>query len=374
MSIVQFDSQKIEQLLNSATSERERKMYQALLDKARSQERSSTDSSAPCTTPSTEKKLPNTAVHSSGNSISAGSATQTRTKGKTETKKKTQTLKKNQKADCQSAIIEASTPTKKSKKTVTKSSKHTPDSSEVPPQTQLKSQDPKPQKQQLDAEPTFFQAVGALIATPYLQDELLKVAINGSEYDLLYVPGFRRQAYTRLKAELKKNGSEPMFLRLYPNAKFSKSLENPLLSFFLVNFSLDCEKINDEPIGFVLKGIWQYSPQYKSPVISIYRNGCQPQLEFFKKLNSQQQFYFTQPRHIPVVWNAPVEPFKFNPQAKKGSQMPRYFVEVRATFKDGVYVVEEMLSEPTLKIPKFFKVPKKKQPKSVKKAAPKSDS
>ena len=220
----------------------------------------------------------------------------------------------------------------------------------------------------------MFQAVGALIATPSLQDNLLKIAINGGEYDLFYVQGFRRQAHTRLKAELEKNGSEPMFLRLYPNAKFSKSLEKPLLSFLLVNFSRDCEKINDEPIGFVLRGIWQYITQCESPVISVYRNYCPPQLEFFKKLNSQQQFYFTQPCHIPLVWDGTIEPFKFNPKAKKGSQMPRYFVEVRATFKDGVYVVEEMLSEPTLKIPKFFKVSKKKHPKPVKKEVQKSES
>ncbi len=66
-----------------------------------------------------------------------------------------------------------------------------------------------------------------------------------------------------------------------------------------------------------------------------------------------------QPRHIPVVWDAPVEPFKFNPQLEKGEQMPRYFVEVRAIFKDGLYVVEEMLREPTRKLPKFIKVSKK---------------
>ena len=63
----------------------------------------------------------------------------------------------------------------------------------------------------------------------------------------------------------------------------------------------------------------------------------------------------------------------FNPQAKKGSQMLRYFVEVRAIFKDGLYVVEEMLREPTLKIPKFIKLSNKKQPKSVEKTAQKSE-
>jgi len=81
-------------------------------------------------------------------------------------------------------------------------------------------------------------------------------------------------------------------------------------------------------------------------------------LPTFKKLNAKQQFHFAKPHHIPVVWSATVEPFKFNPQAEKGSQMPRYFVEVRAIFKDGLYVVEEMLREPTRNIPRFIKVSK----------------
>ncbi len=56
MSVVQFDIQKIEQLLNSATSERQRKMYQALLNKALRQEGVSINSKASQTTPETEKK------------------------------------------------------------------------------------------------------------------------------------------------------------------------------------------------------------------------------------------------------------------------------------------------------------------------------
>ena len=78
---------------------------------------------------------------------------------------------------------------------------------------------------------------------------------------------------------------------------------------------------------------------------------------FFKSLNKQRQFGFARPHHLPVVWDTTVEPFKFNPQVEKDSQMPRYFVQVRAIVKDGVYVVEEMLSEPTVKIPHYIKLP-----------------
>ena len=388
MSIVQFDSQKIEQLLNSATSERQRKMYQALLDKARSQERSSTANKAPETTSSTEKK------------------TQTTTKGKTKTK--TKTVKKNQKTTPQSATTEVSTATKQSNKTVTESSplpptpetpqpgpstidergkgasKHNdltrdtnntiyqapfspraadrrkgPREFDQAPQTKPKSQSKKSKKskkKQTAVKPTIFQAVGTVIATPYFQDELSYVKINGCEYDLLYLYGSRRQAYIRLKEDLEKNGSSQMFLRLYPKATFDYQTSQPRLSFSLVNFSRDCEKINDEPQGFMLRGIWQYIPHCKTPVITIYRN--HQQKVYFKNLSKSQQLAFAQPRHIPVVWDAPVEPFKFNPQAEKDSQMPRYFVEVRAIFKDGLFVIEEMLREPTLKIPRFIKVSK----------------
>ncbi len=339
MSVVQLDLQKIEQLLNSATNERQRKMYQALLDKARSQFVESTADKASRTTPSTENQA------------------QTQTIGQTETKTKAKTAKKKKKkkATPQSATTEAS-PAIQSTPPVTESTTQlTEEESSVPPQTEPKSQSKEPQ-QQSDAEPPIFQALGTIIATPYVKGDYLKVTIDEREYDLSYNRGYQRQAYMSLCSELEKNGSKPMFLKLYPQTTFSGSDQKPRLSFSLVNFSLNCEKINNYPQGFVLRGIWQYIPQYQSPVITIYRN--LDQLRFFKRLKKSRKFNFAQPRHLPVVWSATVEPFKFNPQLEKGEQMPRYFVEVRATFKDGLYVVEEMLREPTRKIPRFIKVSK----------------
>ena len=343
MSVVQLDIQKIEQLLNSATTSRQRKMYQALLDKARSQKRSSTDSSAPGTTPETEKK------------------TQTKTKGQTETKTKAKTANKKKKATLTSTTTEASPAIPQSKTTDPGATTQlTPDSSDTPPQTQPSSLSIAPQKQQPDAETRIFQALGTVIATPYVKDDRLKVAIDKRSYDLLYVRGGQRRFHRSLRAELEKNGSKEMFLKLYPQVKYDYKSQQPRLSFSLVNFSFNCEELNNYPKGFVLRGIWQYIPHDKSPVITIYRNG--EQKAYFKKLNKSQQLSFAQPLHIPVVWDGTVEPFKYNPQAETGEQMPRYFVEVRAIFKDGLFVVEEMLREPTLKIPKFIKVSKKKQP------------
>lgn len=337
MSIVQLDIQKIEQLLNSATTSRQRKMYQALLDKARSQERLSTDSLAPQTTPEIENKA----------------------KAKTKAKTETQTTKAKKKATPQSATTFASTAIPESQTPVSESTTQlTLKKSDVPPQTQLHTKSEAPQQQQPDAKRRTFQALGTLIAAPYLQGDRAWVTIEDREYDLRYVPGFQRQAYRLLLEELEENGSSKMFLKLYPNVTFDQSSAEPILSFSLANFSLNLEKINDYPKGFVLRGIWQYIPKCNFPVITIYRN--LNQLPAFKKLKGSRQFYFAQPHHIPVVWDAPVEPFKYNPQQEKDSQMSRYFVEVRAIFKDGLYVVEEMLLPPTLDIPKYIKSPKKK--------------
>lgn len=329
MSVVQFDLQKLEQLLNSATNERQRKMYQALLDKARRQERASTNFKASGTTSEIEKKA------------------------QTQTTKAKKATRPGATRSASPARPQSITPVPKS------TTQGQEQESDLLPQTELESQSKEPEKQQQpNAIVPMFQAIGAVVATPYIKDEHLKMAIDGGEYDLLYTQGFRRRAYNLLRAELEKNGSSPMFLRLYPKAKFEPNSQQPRLFFSLVNFSSNCEQINDEPKGFILRGIWQYIPHSKSPVISIYRN--RDQWGYFKKLSKSRQFNFVQPHHLPVVWDATVEPFKYNPQAEKDSQMPRYFVEVRAIFKDGLYVVEEMLGEPTLEIPKFIKVPKKK--------------
>ncbi len=353
MSTVQFDTQKIEQLLNAATSERQRKMYQALLNKARSQEGSSTPETTAKTTSSTVKK------------------TQTTSLTQIKTQKKTKTVKKNKKENPESAAIEVLKSTKQSSKTVTES-KLAEGSSYLPPQTESQSQSKKSEKKDSTELPPIFQAIGAVIGTPHLKEDRLKVVIDGCEYDLLYAQGSRRQGYTRLKEELEKNGSSPMFLRLYPRVKYNYKSQELKHSFSLVCFNRNCEKINDETKGFVLRGIWQAQERGNYPVISIYRN--RERLDFFKSLNKRGQFWFARPHHLPVVWDSPVEPFKFNPQVEKDSQMPRYFVQVRAILKDGAYVVEEMLSEPTVKIPHYIKLPKKNQSKSDEQAVEKSSS
>ncbi|MDJ0743673.1 MAG: hypothetical protein QNJ32_09940 [Xenococcaceae cyanobacterium MO_167.B27] len=88
----------------------------------------------------------------------------------------------------------------------------------------------------------------------------------------------------------------------------------------------------------------------------MYRN--LNQLVFFDKLKKEKQIPFCQPNHVPVIWDAPVEPFKANESEDKAQDMPKYFVQVRAKLKDGLYVVEEMLHDPSIEIPPFIEMPR----------------
>ncbi len=316
MKSQQLESEKIRKLLNSATNSRQRKMYQSLLDKAIAQE-----------------KIAAAAAASSTSSSPTTTSKKTETSGKKSDK--TQKKKKNK------------------KETVTSSNKKV--ESEKPKDTLPVAATPEKPVQQ---EEILFQAIETLSTSPYIKDDELKVKINELEYDLVHVPGIMKRIYKALKKELSENGSNKMLLKVYPKPGLSSSNNEPKLSLFLSRFKLNNFDNNDINSDFIIRGIWQYIPQseYKLPVISVYRN--LNQLGLFNKLKKEKQISYAQPNHIPVIWDAPVEPFKASEDGDKAEEMPKYFVQVKAKLKDGLYVVEEMLREPTLNIPKFIEMPR----------------
>ncbi|MDJ0900596.1 MAG: hypothetical protein QNJ55_17475 [Xenococcus sp. MO_188.B8] len=70
---------------------------------------------------------------------------------------------------------------------------------------------------------------------------------------------------------------------------------------------------------------------------------------------------FVRPQAFPIVWSAPIEPFRYHPKLDDDQQMPCYFVQVRTVFSDGGFEVVETIEEPTLEIPKYIKPAKKKK-------------
>ncbi len=402
--MAQLDSKKLEKLLSSATSERQRKMYQSLLQKARIQEQASKKSPSV-----TQTKVKSQAILGK---VEKQEKTQAKSSGVTETKVKSQAILGKVEQQEKAAVTSSGATQTKNQENPPKVELASPTVLEKPPvrepepanlsslpeektttqtthnlatetnkdkesnQAELdknqavskeeKSQDKttktakakgtkkKAQRTQGSEEIPIFQALGKMILSPYLKENNLKVEINGQEYALLYGDDFTFVAHKNLRRQLVKSGSRKMLLKLYPNVQFSNKSEKPKLSFILGGFENKYYTNRQYPEKFKLRGIWQYVPFCQTPVISIYRN--LEQLWQFQKLNEKEQLKLAKPHHIPVVWDdAPVEPFKYVAEVPKEEQMPRYFVEVRAIIKDGVYVVQEMLKEPTLNIPPYIK-------------------
>ena len=188
---------------------------------------------------------------------------------------------------------------------------------------------------------------------PYLEGEKVFVTIDEQQYELKKVS---QERFDLLKSELKENGSREMLLRVYPNILHFKDGSPSYQLFRLVQLYLDEEQYSELPEEFIFRGVWRVVSYCPSPVITIYRNI--DRLGFYKSLSSYAQKYFAKSQDFPVVWDAPIAPFKLDPKRQKSEQMPCYFVQVKAIFKNGQYIVTEMLSEPTLDIPRFIRQPK----------------
>ncbi len=380
--MAQLDSQKLEKLLISATNERQRKMYQSLLQKARRIEQASKKSSSATSNTAKAQTILGKVQSREKTSLLSSSTTENQAKTATllqpppklekpPSRQETATnpssvstpefLTENKEITKTNQNTSTSTTKNNEKLTQDKSSKLQSESQQQKSKTDKnKSAKKKKPKQQLKEEAPMFQALGKMVLTPYLKDDDLKIELNGLEYDLLYASDFTFTAHRKLRQELKNNGSRKMLLKLYPNTRFSNKSEPVKLSFIKGSFDKKYQTNRKYPEKFKLRGIWQYIPQSPTPVISIYRNI--DQLGELKKLNEKQQSKFVRPHHIPVRWDdAPVAPFKYAPEVEKEAQMPRYFVEVRAIIFEGVYVVQEMLKEPTLDIPTHIKAEKLKE-------------
>ena len=110
----------------------------------------------------------------------------------------------------------------------------------------------------------------------------------------------------------------------------------------------------EAPGQFRLKGIWQFVPQVRTPVISVYRNkGAEDPKGKFKAA------------HIPVLMRRDDEsaPFRFNPKIAKEDLPPRWFIQGKFKFipsRDS-FGFSEDLEPPTKKIP-YYKKPIKDVP------------
>lgn len=226
------------------------------------------------------------------------------------------------------------------------------DSAPTPPQSAPTSKEPQSQDNPPAeaAKPAYFQAIGTVSGLVKSDDSEGKfiVHIGGRDYDLS-VPWRFRPA---LSAQITEHPEQALFLRVYPHC-WSQDNAAPQICFRLVHWS--SENSWKTPIGaFVVRGVWQFSSRFGSPVLAIYRNR-----------GSRDRSGRFQARYVPVEMTRKDEAqlFQDQPGVPKEEQPKRWFIEglFQLNAEGTALVWLEDLAKPTTKIPKYEK-PRKGKP------------
>jgi hypothetical protein len=162
----------------------------------------------------------------------------------------------------------------------------------------------------------FFQAIGLLKATPQ-KDDLLGWAIklNGAKHRLFIPPHLYK---TWLKM-IKNSDGSALYLRVYPRSYMAKKQE-PSIFFQVVSWQEKNDK-NEAINSFTLKGLWQFIPQSRLPVLTVYRN---------KKAQDVTNRY--KANHLPVLMRRDdCSPYRYTKNESKES-IQRYFIQGEFTY------------------------------------------
>jgi hypothetical protein len=241
------------------------------------------------------------------------------------------------------------------------------------------SEDITPELEKESEKAPLFQAIGTLYGLPE-RDEggNFSISLGGQRYHLFILS----DRYRAWLTQFEKQPEKPLYLRVYPKY-LNIPNQDPIISFQLTawdsqsldksgqplskqancgtdeltqkgcpdlsNFFPKEEKPLEEESGlFRFKGVWQFVPQVRIPVISIYRNqGVNDPKGKFKAT------------HLPILMRREdgVNPFKFNPKVPKEELPKRYFIQAIFKFipSRNCFGWVEDLEPPTEKIPKYEK-------------------
>jgi hypothetical protein len=196
---------------------------------------------------------------------------------------------------------------------------------------------------EIEENPPFFQAIGTLYGKPHLDDDGKFWLHLGTERFALFIPGPRYRPWLR---QLSSAPDTSLFLRVYPKCLILPR-KDPVVRFEVTAWRLENQW--DEASGiFKFSGIWQFVPQFRTPVISVYRNrnATDPQGKF-------------KASHLPVLMRREdeVTPFKFNPKIPKEQLPKRWFIQACFKFipSRNCWGWVEDFESPSEKIPKYRK-------------------
>jgi hypothetical protein len=204
------------------------------------------------------------------------------------------------------------------------------------------SEDITPELEKESEKAPLFQAIGTLYGLPE-RDEGGDFSINlGGQHYRLFILSDRYRAWLK---QYETQPSQPMYLRVYPKY-LSIPNQEPIVSFTVISW--ENTPLEEELGLFRFKGVWQFVPQVRIPVISIYRNrGVTDPKGKFKAT------------HLPVMMRREdgVNPFRFNPKVPKEELPKRYFIQAIFKFipSRNCFGWVEDIEPPTEKIPKYEK-------------------
>lgn len=344
MTIVNSDLQKLEALLKSATNQRQRKMYQSLLDKARKE--------------IADQEPVQNSKQAAELKVNFRSKAPKESASPLEVKPTNSVKKQKQSEPIEEQVLLSAT-VKKQDTTINVAQDHCGDRLVEPFEVNHSQSKPQGESQsKLANQPNIFQAVGLIRCTPQIKEDKMFVTMGDRDYELKKGTKWSHKHFDKLKEEIEQNGSKEVWLRVYPNIIHDSKNKEIRYWFTLVKaFQEKSDCFLQEEV-FTFRGIWQYVSYCHEPVISVHRNI--DNLKFYHRLSFKAKKSFARPQDFPVVWSAPVEPFKYNSELNQTEQMPRHFVQVKATLFDDRFQVVKMISEPILDIPKYIKPPRNK--------------
>ena len=202
-----------------------------------------------------------------------------------------------------------------------------------------------------DLDKPIFQAIGTLQGKPEEDKEnpgQFFIRLGGKRYSL-FIAGYRYQAWLK---QIAANPDQTLFLRVYPKCLMIPR-KPPKIYFQVAAWEAE-NPWEEQPGMFKFRGIWQFVPQVRTPVISVYRN--------HNAVDPKGKF---KAAHIPVLMRRDDEsaPFRFNPKIAKEDLPPRWFIQGKFKFipSRDCFGFSEDLEPPTKKIP-YYKRPIKDVP------------
>jgi hypothetical protein len=201
----------------------------------------------------------------------------------------------------------------------------------------------------------FFQAIGVL-SGKLIFDSGFKIELAGKQYNvkfkkdcLMYFVKLgevgRFAVYPKIMHFPKPDAAATIWFEIVA----IKSEDNSSSGIF--------EKLQDNE--FLLRGLWQFIPVCRTPVISVLYNYSDDLLAKIARLDTAAKCKKLKAQHLPLVWKPPVVP-AFRYKKDSDVQDDKYFISVKAKLDINreEFIFDSLIGIPTTEVPKGFVVGK----------------